>query len=85
MKLTNYSIDIDECMETNDCVEGAICQNLLGRYNCSCPPGYEGDGKKGDGKNTGTGCSKKLSTKQRKDIILIIALSEYNIFFFFFG
>ncbi|GAU46488.1 hypothetical protein TSUD_402430 [Trifolium subterraneum] len=62
--------DIDECMETNDCVEGATCTNLLGSYNCSCPPGYEGDGK-----NIGTKCSKKLSNKQRKDIILIIALS----------
>ncbi|CAJ2667644.1 unnamed protein product [Trifolium pratense] len=62
--------DIDECMETNDCVEGATCKNLLGRYNCSCPTGFEGDGKK-----SGIGCSKKLSSKRRKEIILVIALS----------
>ncbi|WJX33988.1 hypothetical protein P8452_22144 [Trifolium repens] len=67
--------DINECMETYGCVKGATCKNLLGSYNCSCPPGYEGDGK-----NKGTGCIKKLSTEQRKEIILIIALSEYNTF-----
>ncbi|KAK2390439.1 putative wall-associated receptor kinase [Trifolium repens] len=62
--------DINECMETYGCVKGATCKNLLGSYNCSCPPGYEGDEK-----NKGTGCIKKLSTEQRKEIILIIALS----------
>ncbi|XP_045810749.1 putative wall-associated receptor kinase-like 16 [Trifolium pratense] len=62
--------DINECMEPNDCVKKATCVNLLGSYQCLCPAGSEGDGKK-----KGTRCTKKLSTKQRKDIILIIALS----------
>ncbi|GAU46487.1 hypothetical protein TSUD_402420 [Trifolium subterraneum] len=53
-------------------------------YFCTCFHGYQGNpyllqdgcqGYEGDGKSTGKGCSKKVSTKQRKEIILIIALS----------
>ncbi|XP_061373355.1 wall-associated receptor kinase 2-like [Gastrolobium bilobum] len=55
--------DINECAESNECIDGAKCINVLGGYNCSCPKGYEGDGK--------TTCHRK----PRRDIILIIALS----------
>jgi hypothetical protein len=60
-------------MESNDCVEGATCINFPGSYQCLCPVGYEGNGKM-----NGTRCSPNSSTKSRKEIILIIALSEYN-------
>jgi len=43
------------------------------KLHCSCPEGYEGDGK-----NNGTGCSPNSSTKSSNDIFDIIALSEYN-------
>lgn len=36
--------DVDECAEgIDDCVtsEGAVCQNSVGNYTCSCPEGYE--------------------------------------------
>ena len=38
--------DADECAspELNDCAENAVCQNTVGNYTCSCPPGFEGDG-----------------------------------------
>ncbi|KAJ1376612.1 Wall-associated receptor kinase, galacturonan-binding domain [Sesbania bispinosa] len=62
--------DVNECMESNDCIDGAICSNFPGSYNCSCAEGYEGDGK-----NNGTRCSPKSSTNSRREIILIIALS----------
>jgi len=31
-------LDIDECMEYNDCHQ--ICTNTFGSYECSCDPGF---------------------------------------------
>ncbi|XP_051151445.1 wall-associated receptor kinase-like 8 [Andrographis paniculata] len=42
--------DIDEC-EFHPCHSVALCTNLQGLYNCSCPRNYFGDGTK-----HGTGC-----------------------------
>ncbi|KAK4388828.1 Wall-associated receptor kinase-like 2 [Sesamum angolense] len=42
--------DINEC-EFNPCHSKAICINLPGSFNCSCPPNYLGDGAK-----YGSGC-----------------------------
>ncbi|THG15008.1 hypothetical protein TEA_019386 [Camellia sinensis var. sinensis] len=42
--------DINECIISSPC--NMTCQNLPGTYNCSCPEGYEGDGRK-----NGSGCS----------------------------
>ena len=37
--------DIDECKsEIHDCDVNANCINTLGSYNCSCWPGYKGNG-----------------------------------------
>ncbi|KAK9004958.1 hypothetical protein V6N11_042408 [Hibiscus sabdariffa] len=44
--------DINECDTLKPC--SRICHNLVGSYNCSCPEGFEGDGRR-----TGTGCSPK--------------------------
>ncbi|KAL2232323.1 UNVERIFIED_CONTAM: Wall-associated receptor kinase 2 [Sesamum indicum] len=44
--------DIDECDTLKPC-EGT-CTNLEGSYSCSCPKGFEGDGKK-----DGSGCHRK--------------------------
>ncbi|KAH0632777.1 hypothetical protein KY284_035563 [Solanum tuberosum] len=43
--------DIDECADpnTNSCEQ--ICTNTPGSYNCSCPEGFSGDGRK-----NGRGC-----------------------------
>jgi len=51
--------DVDECSYDGQCQEfkaacapNALCQNLRGSYNCTCPtPGYIGDGRL-----DGTGC-----------------------------
>ncbi|ESW09488.1 hypothetical protein PHAVU_009G131700 [Phaseolus vulgaris] len=62
--------DVNECMGSNDCVDGAKCSNSPGGYNCLCPKGFEGDGQK-----YGTRCTHKSTINSRKEIILIIALS----------
>ncbi|PIN24426.1 Serine/threonine protein kinase [Handroanthus impetiginosus] len=50
--LVNGCEDIDECSSLKPC-EGK-CKNLPGNYSCSCPNGFEGDGKK-----DGVGCHPK--------------------------
>ncbi|MBA0582442.1 hypothetical protein Gorai_024589 [Gossypium raimondii] len=45
--------DINECETLKPC--SGTCHNLPGSYNCSCPKGFEGDGRK-----KGTGCNPKV-------------------------
>ncbi|XP_022808884.1 uncharacterized protein LOC111345856 isoform X3 [Stylophora pistillata] len=38
--------DIDECATSNHgCSTTAVCKNTKGSYNCTCKPGYSGDGR----------------------------------------
>ena len=38
--------DINECIEgTSNCSADAVCNNTKGSYNCTCKPGYSGDGR----------------------------------------
>ncbi len=41
----NYT-DINECVlyMDNDCDENAECDNTVGGFNCTCDPGYMGNG-----------------------------------------
>ena len=40
------SIDINECKEgLHSCHVNAICNNTEGSYNCTCKPGFIGDGR----------------------------------------
>ena len=46
-----FIIDVNECTASSSmCHENAFCNNTLGSYNCSCKPGYYGDGKTCKGK-----------------------------------
>jgi len=37
--------DINECEGiTHNCSSNAVCNNTKGSYNCTCKPGYLGDG-----------------------------------------
>lgn len=45
--------DVDECAEaTDDCHIDAICQNTPKSYKCICKPGYKGEGKQCEGKDS---------------------------------
>ena len=55
-----YSLhtDVNECAENQaDCINEAVCVNIIGNYSCNCPGGYTGDGRL-----NGSGCmGKKLN------------------------
>ncbi|XP_030044698.1 latent-transforming growth factor beta-binding protein 4 [Microcaecilia unicolor] len=40
--VTGECIDINECLNSSICGEHAMCQNLIGSYQCLCDQGYEG-------------------------------------------
>ena len=52
MKINAFSVitdqiqtNTDECAtEEHSCSADAVCNNAEGSYNCSCKPGYSGDG-----------------------------------------
>ncbi|KAL6318128.1 hypothetical protein AAG906_035631 [Vitis piasezkii] len=60
--------DVDECLTLSPC--NGTCLNLPGTFNCSCPKGYEGDGRK-----NGTGCTLVASQSQRFPLIIILGTS----------
>ena len=40
-----YLLDIDECgIKTDNCSINAMCNNTEGSFNCTCWPGYTGNG-----------------------------------------
>ncbi|KAG2667615.1 hypothetical protein I3760_15G124300 [Carya illinoinensis] len=62
---------IDECAtRKHECVADAECINHVGSYTCSCPKGYEGDGRK-----EGNGCKTKGSDSRKIMIALCISIS----------
>ena len=51
LPLFNMISDINECNAgTHNCSSNAFCNNTKGSYNCSCKPGYTGDGRTCTGK-----------------------------------
>ncbi len=43
--IRHFCLDIDECaMKIDNCTGNAICNNTEGSFNCSCKPGFSGDG-----------------------------------------
>ena len=34
-------LDKNECLD-NPCLNGATCNNIIGSYYCTCPPGFKG-------------------------------------------
>ncbi|XP_052880768.1 wall-associated receptor kinase 2-like [Gossypium arboreum] len=71
--LSNGCQDINECEALKPCNEFGICHNTLGSYYCTCPEGFEGDGRK-----YGTGCSPKPKAHRESFPILLVALGWYT-------
>ncbi|XP_039023318.1 putative wall-associated receptor kinase-like 16 [Hibiscus syriacus] len=67
--LSNGCQDINECETISPCNGTARCTNLPGTYNCSCPVGYEGDGRK-----NGTGCSLPYKDQSKRSPLIDVAL-----------
>ncbi|MBA0681765.1 hypothetical protein Goari_023544, partial [Gossypium aridum] len=67
--LPNGCQDINECETMSPCDGTATCINLNGTYDCSCPPKYEGDGKK-----NGTGCSLPNKDQSKRSLLIDVAL-----------
>jgi hypothetical protein len=46
-QLNHIFIDINECVlhGTDICHDNARCDNTVGSYNCTCNPGYSGNGR----------------------------------------
>ena len=43
--MTLFPTDIDECsLGRDDCNESARCDDTDGSFDCTCNPGYSGDG-----------------------------------------
>ncbi|KAF7848573.1 hypothetical protein BT93_L1831 [Corymbia citriodora subsp. variegata] len=66
--LRNGCQDINECVISQPCI--GLCTNLLGTYNCSCPEGLQGDGRK-DGK----GCTPIIHEKSFHSINVVLGVS----------
>ncbi|MBA0870446.1 hypothetical protein Goshw_012605 [Gossypium schwendimanii] len=57
--LSNGCQDIDECETLKPCIKIGTCHSTPGSYNCSCPHGFKGDGRK-----NGTGCYRILKPQK---------------------
>ena len=72
------NLDIDECLATNQCNIKANCSNLVGSYNCSCLPGYSGNGYECSGKSIS-------SFHSHHSILFLIHLINLFIHFYFYS
>ena len=63
--------DIDECIISSPSPCNITCHNLPGTYSCSCPEGYEGDGR-----TDGSGCSPIPDSNNHP--LIKIALGRYT-------
>ena len=75
-RVLNSLLDIDECVQdTHTCSkDGALCNNTKGSFNCTCKPGFVGDGYNCTGKDTWM--PEKVWKKKLLDTIECVRLSR---------
>ncbi|KAL3737266.1 hypothetical protein ACJRO7_026091 [Eucalyptus globulus] len=69
--LANGCQDIDECADLGKYPCVGKCHNVDGTYECFCPTGYRGDGKKGGG--NGQGCIANPNSLHLMEILVGVA------------
>ncbi|XP_065882251.1 wall-associated receptor kinase 5-like [Euphorbia lathyris] len=79
--IQNGCQDVDECKmaSLNQCTNG--CANIIGNYNCYCPKGYQGDGRK-----DGVGCViRDRSSFHAQNILIIGGSISFGLLFLSIG
>ena len=79
MVFNNCNItDIDECeADIYACGSDAICNNTHGSFNCTCKPGYKGDGKNCTGNFLFTVWSARMVSKASCVCLFVCFISFY--------
>ena len=73
-------IDIDECTaQSHDCSPNSMCTNVEGSFQCSCIPGFEGDGKTCIGR-----FKKYIEFKKKKFPLKMMVYYFFSLFHYFF-
>ncbi|CAL5384739.1 unnamed protein product [Camellia sinensis] len=72
--------DIDECVISSPSPCNITCHNLPGTYSCSCPEGYEGDGR-----TDGLGCSPIPDSNNILPLIKIALGTSISVSLLLFG
>ena len=75
----SYS-DIDECEKgSHDCHMNANCTNTPGSYNCTCRPGYTGNGSICKGKNLPVNfCDAPLKSRDSQLPLVVLPLILFS-------
>lgn len=66
--------DIDECL-ASPCDDNAACLNTDGSYECSCAPGFEGDGQTCTGNKTENASLTTCAKSKRLYVFCQISMS----------
>lgn len=72
-----FNQDIDECTDPSQypCIEVGHCHNKKGTFECSCPSGFQGDGRV-----DGNGCTRNTLAKLIHKLLVRILVGNFHSF-----